>query len=99
MFQGQSHALGMCTMYQINSISLWNRTKSKAESSASYLNQVRGQFKNPEIKINCFESIADCVKNADIIVTATFTSSPLLFRSMIKDNVHINGLHFLLLLL
>lgn len=78
-------------MYPINSISLWNRTKSRAESLAADLEQMRNQFKNPAIQIRCVNSVNECVRDADIIVTGTFTSAPLLFRSMIKDNVHING--------
>lgn len=78
-------------MFQINSISLWNRTKSRAESLVADLNEIRNQFKNPNLTIQCANTVEECVRNADIIVTTTFSSTPLVFRSMIKDNVHING--------
>lgn len=81
----------MCSMYNFDSIYLWNRTKSRAESLAVELNEMRNQFVNKEINIRHYESIEDCVRDADVIVTGTFTSTPLLFRSMIKANVHING--------
>lgn len=89
--QGRSHAMGICSMFPINSISLWNRTKSRAESLAADLNAIRNQFKNPNLTIQCSDTVDECVRNADIIVTSTFSENPLVFRSMIKDNVHING--------
>lgn len=78
---------------------MWNRTKCRAEALANELNQLRASFKNPEISIVCTDSVEECAKKADVIVTATYTSTPLLFRSMVKDNVHINGIIILLLLI
>lgn len=83
--------MGICSMFRINSISLWNRTKSRAESLAADLNEKRNQFKNPNLTIQYSDTVEECVRNADIIVTSTFSSAPLVLRSMIKDNVHING--------
>lgn len=70
---------------------MWNRTKSRAEALATELNQLRRTFKNPNVNIICVNSVEECVQNADVIVTATFTSTPFLKRSMIKNHVHING--------
>lgn len=70
---------------------MWNRTKSRAESLVADLHEIRNQLKNPNVTIQCTDTVAECVRNADIIVTSTFSSTPLVFRSMIKDNVHING--------
>lgn len=36
-------------------------------------------------------SVGECVRDADIVVTATSSNESLLYRSMLKDNVHING--------
>lgn len=58
---------------------------------AAELNQMRQHFKNPIIEILTIDSVERCVENADVIVTATSTSTPLLHRTNIKNNVHING--------
>lgn len=70
---------------------MWNRTIVRAGALAAELNQLRATFKNPHLKIVCANSAEECVESADVIVTSTFTSSPFLFRSMVKENVHING--------
>lgn len=90
--QGRIHSIGLLATNFIDSIYLWNRTESRAQTLANELNQLRSSFKNPNVKITNIDSLEESVKNADVIVTATFTSTPLLFRSMIKNNVHINGI-------
>ncbi|XP_055298600.1 ketimine reductase mu-crystallin [Sitodiplosis mosellana] len=89
--QGRIHAIGLCATNSVDTIHLWNRTKSRAEALAAELNQLRQSFKNPNIKIICVDTVEDGAKNADVIVTGTSTSTPFLFRSMIKTNVHINA--------
>ncbi|XP_031627138.1 ketimine reductase mu-crystallin-like [Contarinia nasturtii] len=89
--QGRTHAIGLLSTNFVETIRLWNRTKSRAESLIAELMQLRQSFKNPNIKIECVSTVEECAKNADVIVTATFSSSPILFRSMIKNNVHINA--------
>lgn len=36
-------------------------------------------------------TVEDCVRDADVIVTATYATSPLVNLKMIKTNAHING--------
>lgn len=83
----------MCVIHRLVEINLWNRTRKRAEDLANELNSIRSQFRNSNIRVNVIDTPADCVKNADIIATTTFASTPILERSMIKDNVHINGKH------
>lgn len=89
--QGRTHAIGFCATNFVDSIYLWNRTKSRAESLVVELNELRQSFKNLNVKLFCANSVDECVKDADVVVTATYTETPFLFRSMIKNNVHING--------
>lgn len=89
--QGRIHAIGFCATNPISTIQLWNRTKERVRTLATELNQLRSTFKNPNVKIVCSNSVEECVENADVIVTTTFANAPFLFRSMVKDNVHING--------
>lgn len=79
-------------MYPIDSLFLWNRNKRRAENLSTELNSLRSKLKNPNVTILVFDLVEHCVRNADIIVTATYTSTPLINRAMIKKNVHINGL-------
>lgn len=79
-------------MYHIDLVYLWNRNKRRAENLSTEMNSLRSKFKNPNINILVFDLVEHCVRNADIIVTATYTSTPLINRAMIKKNVHINGL-------
>lgn len=91
IMKGRIHAIGFCATNEVKSVCLWNRTKSRAEALAVELNQLRQTFRYPNVNIVCANSVEECVRTADVIVTATFTSTPFLFRSMIKNDVHING--------
>lgn len=89
--KGRSHSLGFASTFFIDTIHLWNRTKSRAEALVAELNTMRQTFKNPNINIVVVDSVEKCVNNADVIVSAIFTSSPVLYRSMMRSDVHING--------
>lgn len=70
-----------------NKISLWNRTRSRAEALKVELNQMF-----PDVSIEVFDKSHHCIGDADIIVTATGTQTPLFCQSDIKKpNVHICG--------
>lgn len=55
------------------------------------LAQSKNSFKIPDVEVSVVGSVGECVRDADIVVTATSSNEPLLYRSMLKDNVHING--------
>lgn len=78
-------------MFGISEIHLWNRSVSRANVLKSELESMVASFKNKNPKIFVHESVHDCVKTADIIVTATQSETPVLFGNMLKENVHING--------
>lgn len=68
-------------------VNLWNRTKSRAEKLRDELNE---QF--PGISIDIFDKPTNAVNDADVIVTATNSSTPLFGMSDLrKRSVHING--------
>lgn len=70
-----------------NQINLWNRTRRRAETFRDELNELF-----PNIKIVVMDSSVDCVRDADVIVTATNSSVPLFKRSdLCKSRTHING--------
>ncbi|KAJ6641302.1 Ketimine reductase mu-crystallin [Pseudolycoriella hygida] len=89
--QGRIHAIGISTMFPISEIHLWNRSVAKAAELKKELESLAGTFKSKHVKIFIHENVRDCVKTADIIVTATQSTSPILFEDMVKENVHINA--------
>ncbi|XP_037034232.1 ketimine reductase mu-crystallin-like [Bradysia coprophila] len=89
--QGRIHAIGFGTMFGISEIHLWNRSVSRASNLKKELDTLTASFKNKNLKIFVHESVHDCVKTADIIVTATQSTTPVLFGNMLKENVHINA--------
>lgn len=78
-------------MFGINEIHLWNRTIASATDLKKELEGMTASFANKNLKCFVHESVRDCVKTADIIVTATGAIAPILFEDMLKENVHING--------
>lgn len=78
-------------MFPISEIHLWNRSMPKAAELKTELESMTATFGNKNLKVFVHESVRDCVKTADIIVTATQARSPVLFDDMLKENVHING--------
>lgn len=89
--QGRMHAIGMCSIFKFSEVRLWNRSTSKAETLLQELEAMSSTFKNPNIKIIVAENIQKCVENADVIVTATFSSDPLIQLNYLKPDCHING--------
>ena len=68
-------------------VNLWNRTKSRAEKLRDELNELF-----PGISIDIFDKSTNAVNDADVIVTATNSSTPLFDMSDLrKHSVHING--------
>lgn len=43
------------------------------------------------VNIIVAETVEECVKDADVILTATYTGEPLVDAGMLKAGVHING--------
>lgn len=68
-------------------VNLWNRTKERAEKLRAELNELF-----PGLAIDVFDNSANCVSDADVVVTATNASAPLFGKNDLrKSSVHING--------
>ncbi len=81
----------MCNTFNISTVHLWNRTKSKAVALAAELEGLKSTFLNKNVEICLHDAVDDCIAQSDIIVTATYTKAPLIFANLLKTNVHING--------
>ncbi|EEB12975.1 ornithine cyclodeaminase, putative [Pediculus humanus corporis] len=84
--QGRIHIIAFKHFFNFKKVNLWNRTHSKALKLAEDL---KNQY---DIDIEVFDNIDDCVRDADVIVTATYSSNPLLKLNQIKKNVIINAI-------
>lgn len=91
--QGRIHAIGFATLKPLAAIHLWNRTGARAHQLAEELRALRSQFASTEVDIRVDDTVAACVQSADIVVTATYASEPLVAIAMLgKQRVHINGM-------
>ncbi|XP_044252724.1 ketimine reductase mu-crystallin [Tribolium madens] len=85
--QGHIHALAFSNFFSFEEIRIWNRNKYKAETLVRALNE----FSNTG-KFKCYDSNKECVTGADVIVTATFSSEPIVELGWLKPGVHINAI-------
>lgn len=101
--EGRAHAIGMASTFRLGAISLWNRTVSRAQQLHVDLERMRDakQFADDAagdspLSIRTAETVADCVRDADIIVVATYASEPLIRADMLRAAngaaVHINAI-------
>ncbi len=68
----------------IKQVRIWSRTPEHAEALAKQLEN--------QIETQVYSTIPYAVKDADIICTSTSSTSPLVYYSDIKENVHINAI-------
>jgi hypothetical protein len=95
--KGRIHALGMLSYFPnfFSTVNLWNRTRSRADKLADELTVLF-----PGLSINVYDNPVACVEDADVIVTATNSSTALFSAGDLKkSSVHINGELLNLLLL
>lgn len=77
--QARSHYQALSTLFKFKEVRTWSRSKVNAERLASEINGTA-----------CLKA-EDAVKNADVIVTVTSSSTPVLKKDWVKDGAHING--------
>ena len=64
---------------------MWNHRKTGAQKMSA---EVSGWI-GDDITLKVCDGVATCVKNADIVVTATFSPDPYLKKEMIQNGTHI----------
>lgn len=60
-------------------INVWSRTKKNAEKLAG------------EVGGTAYDSAQEAVEDADVIVTVTSSSTPVLMKDWVKPGAHVNG--------
>lgn len=83
--QGRSHLKAISTVRNIEEVFVYDLDPKKAEQFIIDMNLCDG------IKAVVCENIEQAVKDADIICTLTPSTTPFLYRSMVKKGVHINA--------
>ena len=66
-------------------IRIWNHRKLGAEKMAK---DISG-WMSDNVKLRVCENVGNCVHDADLVVTATFSPEPYLKKEMIKKGSHI----------
>ncbi|ETN63899.1 ornithine cyclodeaminase [Anopheles darlingi] len=93
-FQGMMHAVGFVRtqpqLAKVRSIRLWNRTPAKALQLQTIL-QEEAKKTSSDYSVFVCDTVEDCCRDCDVIVTATGSSEPLVYRSFLKPTVHINA--------
>uniref|UniRef100_A0A1B6CA06 Ketimine reductase mu-crystallin n=1 Tax=Clastoptera arizonana TaxID=38151 RepID=A0A1B6CA06_9HEMI len=82
--QGRSHALAFKHFFEFSEIRIWNRTFERAKKLCTDL----GAWAVP------FRSNEECVRDADVIVTATYATEPIVQFDWVKIGAHINAVGF-----
>lgn len=84
--QGRIHIIAFQNYFIFKKINLWNRTLEKSEKLAEELK------KEYNINVEIFSKVEECTRNADVIVTATYASEPIVKYENVKPNVIINAI-------
>lgn len=71
----------MCLFLLPMKVRIWNRTKENAEKFAA---TVQGE-------VQVCSSAREAVAGADVIITVTMATEPILFGEWVKPGAHING--------
>jgi len=83
--QAQQHVEAMLCIRRINSIKIWSRDPGNATKLAA---QITAKYNLPAIPV---KAAKDAITNADIICTATASSTPVVSGEWIKKGAHLNA--------
>lgn len=84
--QGRIHIIAFKHYFKIKKINLWNRSMDKAQKLAE---ELKKEF---NINVQVFSNARNCAGDADVIVTATATSEPILKYEYLKPTAMINAI-------
>lgn len=80
--QAYSHYEIFTEQFSFKEVRMWNRTKENAEKFAS---SVQGD-------VRVCSSVQEAVTGADVIITVTMATEPILFGEWVKPGAHINAI-------
>lgn len=83
--QAERHARAIARIRPLTAISIWSRDADRARPLAASLER------ELLLPVVMRETVADAVRDADIVCTLTGATNPLLFRDDVADGVHVNA--------
>lgn len=89
--QGRTAIQAICATRSLETVYLFSRTKSKAESLAQELGGKNNIPTDIRVLDNTRENVADAVRQADIIYCATTSATPLFDGNDVKPGTHVNA--------
>jgi len=87
--QGRTQLQAACEVRQVAKVWVYDTVRARAEQYAAEMRQKGGKIPT---NIEVADSPADAVAGADIICTATTSSTPVFHDASLKPGVHINGI-------
>ena len=87
--QGRTQLQAVCEVRQVAKVWVYDTVRARAEQYAAEMRQKGGKIPT---NIEVADSPADAVAGADIICTATTSSTPVFHDASLKPGVHINGI-------
>lgn len=86
--QGTIHAIALQRFFKFKEVRIFNKTQARAENLVAKLNAQTGDKGIYTVS----QTVRECARNADVIVTATYATESFLKAEYLKDNVHINAI-------
>jgi len=83
--QARAQLMALKEIFRINLVNVWGNERKRAQAFL----QDAGCF---GLNMKARESISDCVKDADIVVTTTPSRKPIVRSAWIKNGTHINAI-------
>lgn len=82
--QALAHVQVLTNQHNLSHVKVWNYRKTSAENLAE---TVSGWLSG--IQVSVCDTVAECVSDADLVVTATFSSTPILSGAWLKPGAHV----------
>lgn len=83
--QGEAQVRALRRVRRIERVDVVDVVRPRAEAYAARVGPALG------VEVVVHDSVADAVRHADLIVTATWAKTPFLTRAMVRDGVHITA--------
>ena len=83
--QGYLHVAAMLAVRPISEIRIWGRTP---ENAARFAEKIEAEW---QIKAEIFSTVAQTIKDADIICSSTLSTAPVLLGNELPEGCHINA--------
>ena len=83
--QGYLHVAAMLAVRPVSAIRIWGRTP---ENAARFAERIEAEW---QVKVDIFSTVAQTIKDADIICSSTPATAPVLLGNELPEGCHINA--------